>query len=62
MAIAALITWVISAGVGSYMVATWRRHGGSRDGQGTTHLPTARVLTHLGLAVVGLVLWGAPRA
>ncbi|HEY5783610.1 MAG TPA: hypothetical protein VIT65_02430 [Microlunatus sp.] len=56
MAIAALITWVITAGVGSYMVATWRRHGGLRGGR-TTHLPPARVFTHLGLAVFGLVLW-----
>lgn len=57
MAIAALITWVITAGVGSYMVATWRRHGGLTGGRHTTHLPPARVFTHLGLAVLGLVLW-----
>ena len=57
MSIAALITWVITAGLGSYMVATWRKHGGLRSGSPTTHLPPARVFTHLGLAVVGLLVW-----
>ncbi len=57
MSIAALITWVITAGLGSYMVATWRRHGGAKGDPETTHLPPARVFTHLGLAVAGLVVW-----
>lgn len=57
MSIAALITWVITAGLGSYMVATWRRHGGLKNDASATHLPPVRVFTHLGLAVVGLVLW-----
>jgi hypothetical protein len=57
MSIAALITWVITAGLGSYMVATWRRHGGLTNDTSATHLPPARVFTHLGLAVVGLVVW-----
>ena len=57
MSIAALITWVITAGLGSYMVATWRKHGGLRSDGQTTHLPPARVFTHLGLAVAGLVVW-----
>ncbi len=57
MSIAALITWVITAGLGSYMVATWRKHGGLRGDPKTTHLPPARVFAHLGLAVAGLVVW-----
>ena len=57
MSIFALITWVITAGLGSYMVATWRRHGGLKGDPQTTHLPPARVFTHLGLAAAGLVVW-----
>jgi len=57
VSIAALITWVITAGLGSYMVATWRKHGGLRSGAPATHFPPARVFTHLGLAVAGLVVW-----
>ena len=57
MSIAALITWVITAGLGSYMVATWRKHGGLRGDLQTTHLPPVRVFAHLGLAVAGLVVW-----
>lgn len=58
MAIAALITWLVTAGFGSFMVFRWRSHGGlSRDGASATHFPPARVFTHLGLAVAGLVVW-----
>lgn len=57
MSIAALITWVITAALGTYMVATWRKHGGLRSGSPATHLPPVRVFTHLGLAVVGLLVW-----
>jgi hypothetical protein len=58
MAIAALITWLVTAGFGSFMVFRWRSHGGlGRDGASATHFPPARVFTHLGLAVVGLVIW-----
>lgn len=57
MSIAALITWVITAGLGSYMVATWRKNGGLTGDAESTHLPPARVFTHLGLAVAGLVVW-----
>lgn len=57
MSIAALITWVITAGLGSYMVATWRKHGGLRGDPQTTHLPPTRIFAHLGLAVAGLAAW-----
>src|SRR4051794_2825101 len=58
MAIAALITWLVTAGFGSFMVFRWRSHGGlSRDASSATHFPPARVFTHLGLAVAGLVVW-----
>src|SRR3954452_13188052 len=58
MSIVALITWLIAAGLGSAMVAIWRKHGGlGRGGAQPTHLPPVRVFTHLGLAAAGLVVW-----
>lgn len=58
MAIAALITWVITAGFGFFMLLRWVRRGGlRRSGEATTHFPPARVFTHFGLAAAGLVVW-----
>ena len=59
MAIAALITWLITAGFGSWMLSTWIRRGGLRGGTGNagSHLPAARVFSHFLLAAAGLVLW-----
>jgi hypothetical protein len=58
MSIAALITWLITAGFGSFMVRLWVTHGGlRRTGGGASHFPPARVFTHLGLAVAGLIVW-----
>jgi hypothetical protein len=58
MSIAALITWIIAAGVGSFMLIRWATRGGVRkvEGAGTHFLP-ARVFTHFGLAAAGLILW-----
>ena len=56
MSIAALITWIIAAGLGSFMARIWITNGGTRRG-GATHFPPARVFTHLGLASAGLVVW-----
>ena len=40
MPIAALITWVITAGFGSFMLARWISHGGLRaGGNRATHFP-----------------------
>jgi hypothetical protein len=58
MSIAALITWIITAGVGSFMLIRWVTRGGIRKAEGAgTHFPPARVFTHFGLAAVGLILW-----
>lgn len=58
MAIAALVTWIVTAAVGFFMVFRWVRAGGlRRGGPSATHFPPARVFTHLGLAAGGLVLW-----
>jgi len=58
MPIAALITWIITAGFGFFMLVRWATHGGTRHAEGTgTHLPPYRVFTHFGLAAAGLILW-----
>jgi len=58
MEIAALITWIITAGFGAFMLARWASRGGVRHAEGAgTNLPPYRVFTHFGLAVAGLILW-----
>ncbi len=59
MAIVALITWLITAGFGSWMLSIWVRRGGLRpeaSGPGS-HLPAVRVFSHFLLATAGLVVW-----
>jgi hypothetical protein len=58
MSIAALITWLITAGLGFFMLVRWATRGGLRKVEGAgTHLPPARVFTHFGLAAAGLIVW-----
>ena len=58
MAIAALVAWLVTAGIGFFMLMRWVRRGGLTRGPGAaTHFPPAVVLTHFGLAVGGLVAW-----
>jgi hypothetical protein len=58
MSIAALITWIITAGFGFFMLIRWATRGGVRKVEGaSTHLPPYRVFTHFGLAAAGLILW-----
>ncbi|MGX1762027.1 hypothetical protein ACWIG5_34835 [Streptomyces lydicus] len=55
MDIAALITWVITALGGFYMLGTWLSRGGARGG--ASRLPVPVVFGHFALAAVGLVVW-----
>jgi hypothetical protein len=58
MAIAALVTWLVTAGFGFFMLMRWVRRGGLRRGpEAATHFPPAVVFTHFGLAAAGLVVW-----
>ena len=58
MSIAALITWLITAGFGFFMLIRWATRGGVRKVDGAeTHLPPVRVFTHFGLAAAGLIVW-----
>ncbi|WP_406068997.1 hypothetical protein [Micromonospora sp. NBC_01638] len=56
MAIAALVTWLITAVGGFVMLGTWISHGGHRPGSGSRLAP-GLVFGHFTLAVIGLVLW-----
>ncbi|MEU7473781.1 hypothetical protein AB0A94_35645 [Streptomyces sp. NPDC044984] len=58
MDIAALITWVITALGGFYMLGTWIQRDGIRQQQsGTSRLPAPVLFGHFALAAIGLVVW-----
>lgn len=65
IALAALISWIITAGGGIYMLAIWLAKGGVRRQPRATHLPPGLLFAHFLLAVAGLVIWmiylSAPR-
>ncbi|MVU82212.1 hypothetical protein GPX89_33865 [Nocardia sp. ET3-3] len=56
MAIAALITWLLTAGGGFFLLGTWIAKGGVRE-PGRSHLPPPVIFGHFLLAAAGLVLW-----
>jgi len=56
MGIAALVTWLLTAAGGFYMLATWIAKGGTRSPR-TSHFPPALIFGHFALAVGGLVVW-----
>src|SRR5919108_4873101 len=54
----ALITWVITAGGGFFMLGLWLKHGGMQQSDRPgARIRSARILSHFGLAATGLVLW-----
>lgn len=58
MAWAALITWIVTAGFGFFMLGTWIRHGGAKAGAGAaSHFRPPVVFGHFLLAAAGLVVW-----
>lgn len=55
---AALVTWVVTAGFGFYMLATWVRAGGVRRTAGSaSNFRPPVVFGHFLLAAAGLVVW-----
>jgi manganese efflux pump family protein len=58
MQYAALITWIVTAALGAYMLATWVAQGGTRSGAGAaSHFRPPVVFGHFLLAAAGLVVW-----
>ncbi|MFE7173216.1 hypothetical protein [Streptomyces sp. NPDC057616] len=58
MDITALITWVVTALGGFYLLGAWLRRGGIRRQQhGTSRLPAPVLFGHFVLAAAGLVVW-----
>ncbi|HEX6443502.1 MAG TPA: hypothetical protein VF053_00325 [Streptosporangiales bacterium] len=58
LGVVALITWVIAALGGFFMLGVWLRRGAARRGGGaTTRLAPPLVFGHFLLAAVGLVVW-----
>ena len=53
---AALISWIVTAGGGFVLFTLWLRHGGMRQREGRQIRPPL-ILSHFGLAALGLVLW-----
>jgi hypothetical protein len=56
MAIAALVTWLITAVGGFALLGTWIAKGGTRK-PANTHFPPAVIFGHFALAAIGLVVW-----
>lgn len=56
MAIAALISWLITAAGGFLMLGIWISRGGHKPPR-TSKFPPGLIFGHFALAVIGLVLW-----
>jgi hypothetical protein len=56
MPVAALVTWIITALGGFYMLATWISKGGHRQ-PSSSHFPPAVIFGHFALAAGGLIVW-----
>lgn len=56
MEIAALVTWVLTAFGGLYMLGTWVSKGGHRQ-PSSSHFPPALIFGHFALAATGLLVW-----
>ena len=61
MDVAALITWIITAGFGFTMLGLWVARGGARaagsGGTVTTRFAPGVVFSHFVLAAAGLIVW-----
>jgi Na+/proline symporter len=53
---AALISWIVTAGGGFVLLAIWLSRGGMQQREGGQIRPVL-ILSHFGLAALGLVLW-----
>ncbi|MGH3497032.1 MAG: hypothetical protein ACRDP1_06175 [Nocardioidaceae bacterium] len=56
MGTAALVTWLVTAVGGFYLLGTWIAKGGTREPR-TTRFPAPVIFGHFALAAVGLLVW-----
>jgi len=60
MRFATLISWLVTAGLGAFMLRTWLARGGlHRERARAGGLPPQLIFGHAGCAVAGLLLWVA---
>ena len=60
LAVVTLISWLLTASIGAYMLSTWIAGGGVSQQRATREgLSPSVVLGHAGLATTGLALWAA---
>jgi hypothetical protein len=58
MRMATLVSWLVTAGIGAYMLRTWIVRGGPRMQRAPgDRLPPVVVYGHVGLASTGLAVW-----
>jgi manganese efflux pump family protein len=57
LALATLVTWLLDAGSGGYMLRTWIVRGGLRRQRSSDRLGPRVVFTHFGMASTGLLIW-----
>jgi hypothetical protein len=57
LALVTLITWLIDAGSGGYMLRTWIARGGLRRQRASDRLAPRVVFGHFGMATTGLLVW-----
>jgi len=60
LAVITMISWLLTASIGAYMLSTWIGGGGLRQQRASREgLSPSVVLGHAGLATTGLALWAA---
>jgi hypothetical protein len=58
MGLAALVAWLLTAGIGGYMLRTWVARGGLRRQRATgVGVPPGVVFGHASAALTGLTVW-----
>lgn len=58
MRFATLISWLVTAGMGAFMLRSWLTRGGlRRERSRAGGLPPQLIFSHAGLAVTGLLVW-----
>jgi hypothetical protein len=54
---AALISWIVTAAGGFVLLGLWVQHGGMQQTDPGRKIKPPLILSHFGLAALGLVLW-----